>query len=79
MVPAGSDYMFSARARRRKRKIVRACGYDGLPCEFCPHGCEYLKRLKTAMHEAKRPLHLSERESLFERLRGLWLGMRAES
>lgn len=77
MASRGSDYMFSARARRRRRKVVRWCAYDGLPCEFCPNGCEYLKRLKTAMREAKRPLHLSERNQLFHLLRNLMLHYRA--
>jgi len=64
-----SDYHFSPRWKRPVRVKVRECDYDQMPCEYCPRGCEYTKKLKPLESKARGELSLNLRKMVFEAVR----------
>jgi len=48
-----ADYMFSARARRRRPVKVQRCEFDGYPCEFCPGRCRVIRYKQTLLSQVK--------------------------
>lgn len=73
---AQPPYQFSRRWQRRRPPVVRDCEFDKLPCQFCPQGCKYGKKLKLLEIKAHGALPLNFRKMLFDAIRNEFLSRR---